>query len=70
MKFRRKSLTFLQNLVELKSKLELNNINTINHYTDFANAEKYAKDYDVIIFYERNKNKNKYCALWRHSWCV
>lgn len=22
---------------------------TINHYTDFANAEKYAKDYDAII---------------------
>jgi predicted protein tyrosine phosphatase len=24
-------------------------MNTINHYTDFANAEKYAKDYDAII---------------------
>jgi predicted protein tyrosine phosphatase len=24
-------------------------MNTTNHYTDFANAEKYAKDYDVII---------------------
>jgi predicted protein tyrosine phosphatase len=24
-------------------------MSTINHYTDFANAEKYAKDYDVII---------------------
>lgn len=22
---------------------------TINHYTDFANAEKYAKDYDAVI---------------------
>jgi predicted protein tyrosine phosphatase len=22
---------------------------TVNHYTDFANAEKYAKDYDAII---------------------
>lgn len=22
---------------------------TINHYTDFANAEKYAKDYDAIV---------------------
>jgi len=24
-------------------------MNTVNHYTDFANAEKYAKDYDAII---------------------
>lgn len=24
-------------------------MNTINHYTDFANAEKYAKDYNAII---------------------
>lgn len=24
-------------------------MNTINHYTDFANAEKYAKDYDAVI---------------------
>lgn len=24
-------------------------MDTINHYTDFANAEKYAKDYDAII---------------------
>jgi predicted protein tyrosine phosphatase len=24
-------------------------MNTTNHYTDFANAEKYAKDYDAII---------------------
>jgi predicted protein tyrosine phosphatase len=22
---------------------------TVNHYTDFANAEKYAKDYDAVI---------------------
>lgn len=24
-------------------------MNTINHYTDFANAEKYAKNYDAVI---------------------
>lgn len=24
-------------------------MNTINHYTDFANAEKYAKDYDAVV---------------------
>lgn len=24
-------------------------MNTVNHFTDFANAEKYAKDYDAII---------------------
>lgn len=24
-------------------------MNTVNHYTDFANAEKYAKDYDAVI---------------------
>lgn len=24
-------------------------MNTVNHYTDFANAEKYAKDYDAIV---------------------
>ena len=24
-------------------------MNTINHYTDFDNAQKYAKDYDAII---------------------
>lgn len=24
-------------------------MNTVNHYTDFANAEKYTKDYDAVI---------------------
>lgn len=24
-------------------------MNTVNHYTDFANAEKYAKDYHAVI---------------------
>jgi predicted protein tyrosine phosphatase len=24
-------------------------MNTINHYTDFANAEKYASDYDAVV---------------------
>jgi predicted protein tyrosine phosphatase len=43
-------------------------MNTINHYTDFANAEKYAKDYDAIIslghyLHEQYRQGKKYLML-------
>jgi predicted protein tyrosine phosphatase len=41
---------------------------TVNHYTDFANAEKYAKDYDAIIslghyMHEQYREGKKYLYL-------
>lgn len=41
---------------------------SINHYTDFANAEKYAKDYDAIIslghyMHEQYRTGKKYLYL-------
>lgn len=43
-------------------------MNTINHYTDFANAEKYAKDYDAVVSLghflpERFRKGKKYLFL-------
>ena len=43
-------------------------MNTVNHYTDFANAEKYAKDYDAIVSLghflpERFREGKKYLFL-------
>ena len=41
---------------------------TTNHYTDFANAEKYAKDYDAVIslghyLHEQYREGKKYLFL-------
>lgn len=46
---------------------------TINHYTDFANAEKYAKDYDAIISLghylpEKYRIGKKYLILDFEDW--
>ena len=43
-------------------------MNTVNHYTDFANAEKYAKDYHAIIslghyLHEQYREGKKYLFL-------
>jgi predicted protein tyrosine phosphatase len=43
-------------------------MNTINHYTDFANAEKYAKNYDAVVSLghflpERFREGKKYLFL-------
>ncbi len=43
-------------------------MNTVNHYTDFANAEKYAKDYHAVIslghyMHEQYREGKKYLYL-------
>lgn len=43
-------------------------MNTVNHYTDFANAEKYAKDYHAVIslghyLHEQYREGKKYLFL-------
>jgi predicted protein tyrosine phosphatase len=43
-------------------------MNTVNHYTDFANAEKYAKDYHAVISLghflpEQFRERKKYLFL-------
>lgn len=43
-------------------------MNTINHYTDFANAEKYAKNYDAVVslghfLHEKFREGKKYLFL-------
>lgn len=43
-------------------------MNTVNHYTDFANAEKHAKNYDAVVslghfLHERFREGKKYLFL-------
>lgn len=47
-------------------------MNTVNHYTDFANAEKYAKDYHAIIslghyLHEQYREGKQYLFLDFHD---